>query len=114
MTNASKEHNHEEHEVRKPVEVQLQKLQYINADLRTEGERIGLEDELRAIISKYSDDKQVERILPPPIVYDIKGRPKNTTREKIALEREMDKIAQLAKQEKASQKEVAQGIDTKN
>ena len=113
MTNASKKHNPEEHEVRKPVEVQLQKLQYINADLKTQGERISLEDELRAIISKYSDDKQVERILSPPIVYDSKG-PKNTTREKIALEREMDKIAQLAKQEKASQKEVAQGIDAKN
>ena len=83
MTNASKEHNHEEHEVRKPVEVQLQKLQYINADLKTQGERISLEDELRAIISKYSDDKQVERILPPPIVYDIKGRPETLPERKL-------------------------------
>ncbi|OBZ81229.1 hypothetical protein A0J61_10724, partial [Choanephora cucurbitarum] len=73
------------------------KAQSLTADLRIEGERVSLEDNSRALFNKYPKGKQTKRALPSPVVYDIKGDLKSTTREKVALEREVERIVQLPK-----------------
>ncbi|OBZ80756.1 hypothetical protein A0J61_11195 [Choanephora cucurbitarum] len=70
---------------------------HLTADLRIEGERVSLEDNSRALFNKYPKGKQTKRALPSPVVYDIKGDLKSTTREKVALEREVERIVQLPK-----------------
>ena len=54
---------------------------------------------MKALVEEFADNRQIESILPPPVLCTTKGRPKNTTREKIALERELDKIVQEKKEE---------------
>lgn len=81
------------------MQSQLQRLHSLTNELQSQHERAILGDALKALFERFADNRQIKSILPPPIVYSTKGRPKNTTREKIGLERELEKVAQSKKEE---------------
>lgn len=90
------------------LEVQMQQLHTLTKDLKTQQEKLNLSEELDNLFEKYKNNTQIDSMLMPTIVYSTKGRPKNTNREKIALERSYDSIKKLQRQEKAIKKEISQ------
>lgn len=82
------------------LQLQLEKIAGLSEELRSQQEKINLSKELGKLFEKFANDKQFSDILPPSIIYDIKGRPKNTTREKTALERKEEEIKNSQKNQK--------------
>lgn len=87
------------------LQLKLEKIAALSSELRSQQEKLDLSSEIEKLFQRFSEDKQFNNILSPTIIYDLKGRPKNTTREKTALEREEEKIKNFQKNEKKKENE---------
>ncbi|KAI8357888.1 hypothetical protein EDC96DRAFT_576553 [Choanephora cucurbitarum] len=74
-------------------QARLQRLRSLTNEPQSQHEMTGLDDELKALFEKHADNRQIESVLLSPVVYSTKSRPKNTTREKIGLVRELKNFA---------------------
>ncbi|KAF1803085.1 hypothetical protein FB192DRAFT_1444936 [Mucor lusitanicus] len=102
-TNASRR-DESENNTSTLLEVQLHQLHSLTKGLKTQQEKVNLSEELNELFEKYKDNVQIDSLLMPTVVHSTKGRPKNTNREKIALERAQDDLKKFQKKEKALQK----------